>query len=105
MGLRSYQYGRRLALDGRIDPCLNRTIGGHRRYGSWFFFSQSFASMNLNRSASAAATRAALVLATYRKIVLVREVRAKNAEGFDDRTRRTVSENAKNLGAKAAEFE
>jgi hypothetical protein len=33
------------------------------------------------------------------------EVRAKNAEGFDDRTRRTVSENAKNLGAKAAEFE
>ena len=33
------------------------------------------------------------------------EVRAKNAEGFDDRTRRTVSENAKNLGANAAEFE
>jgi hypothetical protein len=33
------------------------------------------------------------------------EVRAKNAEGFDDRTRRTVSENAKNLGASAAEFE
>ena len=33
------------------------------------------------------------------------EVRAKNAEGFDDRTRRTVSENAKNLDANAAEFE
>jgi hypothetical protein len=33
------------------------------------------------------------------------EVRAKNAEGFDDGTRRTVSENANNLGASAAEFE
>lgn len=33
------------------------------------------------------------------------EIRAKDTEGFNDATRRTVSENAKNLGATAAEFE
>ncbi len=36
---------------------------------------------------------------------LTLEVRAKSADGFDDATRRTVSENATNLGAKAVEFE
>jgi hypothetical protein len=33
------------------------------------------------------------------------EVRANQPEGFDDATRRVVSENANNLNAKAAEFE
>jgi len=33
------------------------------------------------------------------------EVRATNDDGFDDGTRRIISENAKNLGANAAEFE
>ena len=33
------------------------------------------------------------------------EVRAKSKEGFDDGTRRIVSENSKNLDANAAEFE
>ena len=33
------------------------------------------------------------------------EIRSKNQEGYDDATRRIVSENAKNLGAHAPEFE
>ena len=33
------------------------------------------------------------------------EIRSKNQEGYDDATRRIVSENAKNLGAPAPEFE
>ena len=33
------------------------------------------------------------------------EVRAKNAAGFTDATKRSVSENATNLGAQASEFE
>ena len=38
-------------------------------------------------------------------VELVLEVRAKNDEGFDESTRRTVSENARSLGAKSSEFE
>ncbi|HMS73367.1 MAG TPA: hypothetical protein PKB03_10070, partial [Baekduia sp.] len=33
------------------------------------------------------------------------EVRATNAEGYDDATQRIVTENASNLGAKGQEFE
>ena len=33
------------------------------------------------------------------------EVRARNEDGFDDATRRTVSENATNLGSRSSEFE
>ena len=33
------------------------------------------------------------------------EVRARNSDGFDDATRRTVSENATNLGSRSSEFE
>lgn len=33
------------------------------------------------------------------------EVRAKNEAGYDDHARRTITENAKNLGRSAAEFE
>ena len=36
---------------------------------------------------------------------LALEIRAENADGYDDSTRRTVSENAQNLNAQAAEFE
>ena len=36
---------------------------------------------------------------------LVLEVRAKSDEGFDESTRRTVSENARSLGAQSSEFE
>ena len=36
---------------------------------------------------------------------LALEVRAENADGYNDATRRTVSENAQNLNAQAAEFE
>ena len=35
----------------------------------------------------------------------VLEVRAKSDEGFDESTRRTVSENARSLGAQSSEFE
>ncbi len=38
-------------------------------------------------------------------VELVLEVRATNAEGFEDSTQRTVSENATNLSATASEFE
>ena len=38
-------------------------------------------------------------------VELVLEVRAKSDEGFDESTRRTVSENARNLGAQSSEFE
>ena len=38
-------------------------------------------------------------------VELVLEVRAKSEEGFDESTHRTVSENAKALGAKSTEFE
>ncbi len=38
-------------------------------------------------------------------VELVLEVRAKSDEGFDESTRRTVSENARSLGAKSSEFE
>ena len=38
-------------------------------------------------------------------VELVLEVRAKSDEGFDDSTRRTVSENARSLGAQSSEFE
>ena len=39
------------------------------------------------------------------KVKLTLEVEADNPGGFDDTTRRIVSENATNLGATAAEFE
>ncbi len=38
-------------------------------------------------------------------VELVLEVRATSEEGFDDSTRRTVSENARSLGAQSSEFE
>ena len=38
-------------------------------------------------------------------VELVLEVRAKSEEGFDESTRRTVSENARSLGAQSPEFE
>ena len=38
-------------------------------------------------------------------VELVLEVRATSEEGFDDSTRRTVSENARSLGAESSEFE
>lgn len=38
-------------------------------------------------------------------VELVLEVRARSEEGFDDSTRRTVSENARSLGARSPEFE
>ena len=38
-------------------------------------------------------------------VELVLEVRAKSDEGFDESTRRTVSENARSLGAQSSEFE
>ena len=38
-------------------------------------------------------------------VELTLEVRAKSSEGFDEATRRTVSENAANLGSKSSEFE
>ncbi len=38
-------------------------------------------------------------------VELVLEVRAKSEEGFDESTRRTVSENARSLGAQSSEFE
>ena len=38
-------------------------------------------------------------------VELTLEVRAKNSDGFDDATRRTVSENATNLGSRSSEFE
>ena len=39
------------------------------------------------------------------EVELVLEVRAKNQDGFDESTRRTVSENANSLGAQSSEFE
>ena len=38
-------------------------------------------------------------------VELTLEVRAKSSEGFDEATRRTVSENAANLGSRSSEFE
>ena len=38
-------------------------------------------------------------------VELVLEVRATSDEGFDESTRRTVSENARSLGAQSSEFE
>ena len=38
-------------------------------------------------------------------VELVLEIRAKSDEGFDESTRRTVSENANSLGAQSSEFE
>ena len=38
-------------------------------------------------------------------VELTLEVRAKNQDGFDEATRRTVSENATNLGSRSSEFE
>ena len=38
-------------------------------------------------------------------VELVLEVRSKSDEGFDESTRRTVSENARSLGAQSSEFE
>ena len=38
-------------------------------------------------------------------VELVLEVRARSGEGFDESTRRTVSENARSLGAESSEFE
>ena len=38
-------------------------------------------------------------------VELTLEVRAKNQDGFDEATRRTVSENAANLGSRSSEFE
>lgn len=38
-------------------------------------------------------------------VELTLEVRAKNSDGFDEATRRTVSENSANLGSKSSEFE
>ena len=38
-------------------------------------------------------------------VELVLEVRAKSEEGFDESTRRTVSENARSLGAQSSELE
>ena len=39
------------------------------------------------------------------EVELVLEIRAKNQQGFDESTRRTVSENARNLKAQSSEFE
>ena len=39
------------------------------------------------------------------EVELVLEIRAKNEQGFDEATRRTVSENARNLKAHSSEFE
>ncbi len=39
------------------------------------------------------------------EVELVLEVRAKSQDGFDESTRRTVSENANSLGAESSEFE
>ncbi|MDE0067328.1 MAG: DUF499 domain-containing protein [Acidimicrobiaceae bacterium] len=39
------------------------------------------------------------------EVELTLEVRAKNQDGFDEATRRTVSENAANLGSRSSEFE
>ena len=38
-------------------------------------------------------------------VELVLEIRAKNQQGFNDATQRTVSENARNLEAESSEFE
>ena len=38
-------------------------------------------------------------------VELTLEVRARNSDGFDEATRRTVSENATNLGSRSSEFE
>lgn len=38
-------------------------------------------------------------------VELALEIRAKREDGFDESTRRTVSENARSLGAKSSEFE
>ncbi|MCY4424949.1 MAG: hypothetical protein OXC06_17950, partial [Acidimicrobiaceae bacterium] len=38
-------------------------------------------------------------------VELVLEIRATSDEGYDEATRRTVSENARSLGAQSSEFE
>ena len=38
-------------------------------------------------------------------VELVLEIRATSDDGFNDSTRRTVSENARSLGAQSSEFE
>ena len=39
------------------------------------------------------------------EVELVLEIRAKNQQGFNESTQRTISENARNLEAQSSEFE